>query len=233
MKQYLPLIFTILTVFGNYYIPILNKANVKDINEDNKLYAQPAGYTFSIWGIIYTGLIYLSYRLIVGKSTWENNILILYILSCIFNLLWMYLWTKNKIQISQIILFLIVISLSFLWVLNFKSNDNIVQNIIMMYIAWTVGASLLNIFIANFKNTVNNSKIIIYILSVVQILFQVFLYFTNNINYYNQSITFPLVGLWTGIGILANKNKNLGLTKNILPIISLISSIFHANKLNY
>ena len=52
MIKYLPLLFTLLTIFGNYYIPVLNKANVKDINNDKKFDAPPAGWTFSVWGMI-------------------------------------------------------------------------------------------------------------------------------------------------------------------------------------
>jgi hypothetical protein len=221
MNKYLPLFFTLLTIFGNYYIPILNKSSVKEISNNNKFDAQPAGWTFSIWGIIYMGLLFISYNIFTSKLKWNNKRTIVFILSCVFNLLWMYSWTKNKKNISQVLLFLIVISLSYLWILNIKSNDNIVQNIIMMYIAWTLGASLLNIFIVNFKNTTKNSKLIIYLLSVIQILFKILLYWKGNDTMRDQSLAFPLVGIWTGLGIAKNDSKNLGVVKNLLLITSI------------
>ena len=191
MQKYLPLIFTILTIFGNYRIPIMNKINVKDVSDNNKFESQPIGWTFSIWGLIYSGLIYISYKLATNKLYWDDKRINLFILSCLFNLAWMYFWTKNKKEISQFLLIGIVISLIYLWILNIESNDIVVQNIIMMYIAWTLGASLLNLFIVNFKNNINNSKLIIYLLSSIQILFKLLLYFKgNNIHccYHHNSI---------------------------------------------
>ena len=221
MNKYLPLFFTLLTIFGNYYIPILNKSSVKKISNNNKFDAQPAGWTFSIWGIIYIGLLFISYKIFIGKLYWNKNLTFLFVLSCIFNLLWMYSWTKNKKNVSQFLLLGIVISLSYLWILNVKSNDTIIQNIIMMYIAWTIGATLLNIFIVNFKNTKNNSKIIIYLLSAVQILFKILLYWKGSDMMKDQSLAFALVGLWTGLGIAKNDSKNLGVVKNLLLITSI------------
>ena len=221
MINLLPLLFTIITIFGNYYIPILNDVSVKDVSENNKFDAQPAGWTFSIWGIIYTGLLFLSYKIYSNQLIWDNSKIILYSLSCIFNLLWMYFWTKNKKNISQFLLIFIVITLCYLWVLNVDSGDIIVQNIIMMYIAWTVGASLLNIFIVNFKNTLNNSKMIIYLLSAFQLLFKLVIYLIDDNNLKKQSIAFHIVGLWTGLGIALNESKNLGIIKNLLLITSI------------
>ena len=104
----------------------------------------------------------------------------------------MYFWTKNKKNISQFLLIFIVITLCYLWILNVDSGDIIVQNIIMMYIAWTLGASLLNIFIVNFKNTLNNSKMIIYLLSVFQLLFRLIIYLIDDNNFKKQSIAFHI-----------------------------------------
>ena len=142
-----------------------------------------------------------------------------------FNLLWMYFWTKNKKNISQFLLIFIVITLCYLWILNVDSGDIIVQNIIMMYIAWTLGASLLNIFIVNFKNTLNNSKMIIYLLSVFQLLFRLIIYLIDDNNFKKQSIAPNIVGVWTGLGIALNESKNLGFIKNLLLITSILMFI--------
>ena len=39
MNKFLPLLFTLFTILGNYYIPILNKVSVKDISNNNKFEA--------------------------------------------------------------------------------------------------------------------------------------------------------------------------------------------------
>jgi hypothetical protein len=90
MNKNIPLIFTILTIFGNYYIPTINNNSVGFVAGENKLDAQPSGWTFSIWGFIYTALIYLTYKISQNKIVWSDGSISLYVLTCAFNLIWLY-----------------------------------------------------------------------------------------------------------------------------------------------
>lgn len=78
----------------------------------------PAGYAFSIWGIIYLGL--LGFVLYTGRSLFtkkeENDTIILevgwwFVISCIGNSLWVVAWLYNYTLVAAIIMFIVLISL--------------------------------------------------------------------------------------------------------------------------
>jgi hypothetical protein len=123
----------------------------------------------------------------------------------------------------------LVLSLFLLWNNNINiSNKKVYQNILSVYLAWTLGASLLNIFIVN-DNTVNGSKNVLYLVSAVQILWQIIYY--NKSEYLNDSLLLPLTGVWTGLGIALNDSNNLGVAKYFPLIISIGSTINHYNRI--
>jgi translocator protein len=228
MNKYIPLISTILTIFGNYYIPLLNNTNVGYVSK--KLEAQPAGWTFSIWGFIYTALIYLTYKITTNEISWSNNSILLYFLTCVFNVTWIYYWTKKRADISQYLLVGIVLLLFLIWNNNIGFSDKVIyQNIIAVYLSWTLGASLINIFIVNGSNNISSSKTIIYLISALQIIWQIVN--KNNITRLNDSLLFPVTATWTGLGIALNSSKNLGFLKYVPLIISAGSSINHYNNM--
>ena len=215
----LPLLITIITILGNYFIPLFNNTSIGNQSNINKLEASPAGWTFSIWTIIYISLLYLSYGLISGSLKWDNTSLLLFLLSSIGNLSWIYLWTSKNKFLAQFSLLLIVISLGLLWIRN-RGNNNIYQNIIALYLGWTLGALILNLFIVNYNN-INGSKIVIILLCLIQILWLLLLDKKNK----KESLAIMLVGIWTSLGILTNKSTKLKLYKYLLFIVMLISSI--------
>ena len=230
MNINLPLIATLLTIFGNYYIPKLNNKGLDFVPEEYKLDVQPANWTFSIWGVIYTALIYLTYKISKGDIVWSNNSIILYLFTCAFNVLWIYFWTDKKADISQYLLIGIVAALFILWNNNIGiSSKRIYQNILAIYLAWTLGASLINIYIVNGDNNEDSSKSIIYLVSAIQILWQIV--YRNDPSRLSDSLLFPVTGAWTGLGIALNNSTSLGYLKYLPLIISIGSSISHYNVL--
>lgn len=219
----IPLFITLITILGNYFIPKYNKSSIGGESDKNKLDVTPSGWTFSIWSIIYFGLLYLSVSIIIGNLKWDNNSIILFILSCIGNLLWIYLWTSKNKKLAQLSLLLIVLSLGLLWYNNINKSKNLIyQNIIALYFGWSLGALLLNIFIVNYNNIIG-SKIIVYLLCLIQLFWFLFLSYKNK----KQSWTIPFVGIWTGLGILTNDSIKLKYNKYILFIVSLVNLFFY------
>lgn len=78
----------------------------------------PAGVTFAIWGLIYILLLFFStYQLIIAfKGDREDKevvdkIGILFIISCIANITWIFAWHNIKILLSLVIILIILVSL--------------------------------------------------------------------------------------------------------------------------
>ena len=73
----------------------LNGQTTGEISDRFEVYFVPAGYVFSIWGLIYLGLIaYAIYQVLPAQR--ENpqlgRIGYLFALSCVANIIWLFLW---------------------------------------------------------------------------------------------------------------------------------------------
>jgi hypothetical protein len=81
----------------------LNGQSTGEISDRFKVYFVPAGYVFSIWGLIYLALIgYSIYQLLPSQR--ENprlqRIGWLYVLSCAANVAWLFLWHYEIFEIT-------------------------------------------------------------------------------------------------------------------------------------
>jgi hypothetical protein len=100
---------------------VFNGNTMKTISDKYHNYFTPAGYAFSIWGVIYLGLfgfVFYTGRSLFKKSdsnTSENNVVIKigwwFVLSCIANSLWVVFWLYDFIGISVILMVLLLFSL--------------------------------------------------------------------------------------------------------------------------
>ncbi|XP_071769152.1 uncharacterized protein LOC139922519 [Centroberyx gerrardi] len=129
----------------------------------------PAGWTFSIWGVIYTWLtlmvIYLTTY--VFRGSWALCLLPLgfygsWLASMVMNMIWLLLWDRELIMIALVVLALIAVSnysaLVFccyatdyygLWLQEYHRKDLaclkiLVQNGLALYTTWTSIATLIN-----------------------------------------------------------------------------------------
>ncbi len=96
---------------------LINGNTVGEISARYETYFTPAGYAFSIWSLIYIGL--LAFAIYQGRSLFnkekEDDIVLQiswwFIVSCIANSLWVIAWLCNYIGISVLIMILLLFSL--------------------------------------------------------------------------------------------------------------------------
>ena len=228
MKSYYPLLATIFTTAGNYIIPSITGKSIGGV-AGTQLEASPASWAFSIWGFIYIGLLHVTSKIADNTIKWNNMSIALYIISCVLNLSWIYCWLTERLKISPFLLSGIAFTLTVLWFININSSEKrIYQNIISAYVAWTVGASVLNFFIVYGSDNVKSSKYIIYLLSASQILWQIF----QNGDSARDSLSFPIVGVWTGLAIVTNDSVKLNGLKGLPFIVSILCSLYHYTKID-
>lgn len=122
MKKILPLangIALMITIAINYLsnTGILNGNTMKTVSDKYFNYFTPAGYAFSIWGLIYLGL--LGFVIYTGRSLFkkdaEDPILSKigwwFVLSCIANSLWVFAWLYDYTGVSVLIMIAILVCL--------------------------------------------------------------------------------------------------------------------------
>jgi translocator protein len=83
----------------------LNGQTTGEISDRFPIPITPAGYVFSIWGLIYLGLIgYIGYQATPGQKTNQRlrRIGPWFILSCIANISWILLWHYNHYKFTLI-----------------------------------------------------------------------------------------------------------------------------------
>ena len=109
----------IATIIVNYLsnTGVFNGNTMKTISDKYHNYFTPAGYAFSIWGLIYIGL--LAFVIYTGgglfkKATDEWPIVEIgwwFVISCVANSLWVVAWLYDYIGISVVLMIVLLFSL--------------------------------------------------------------------------------------------------------------------------
>lgn len=111
----------------------------------------PAGFTFSIWGLIYLGLtLYVIYQALPSQR--ENSVLTelgkWFILSCAFNTSWIFAWHFEYIFISLVLMVGILISLVQCYRTIKQSSETLSLVVTLpfsIYVGWITVATIANI----------------------------------------------------------------------------------------
>jgi benzodiazapine receptor len=86
----------------------LNGVTTAEVSDIYFTLVTPAGYVFSIWGVIYTLLlIFAVFQALPSQreKPFLQQISVLFILSSVFNVLWLFLWHYDQIVLSVALMF--------------------------------------------------------------------------------------------------------------------------------
>jgi benzodiazapine receptor len=229
MEQYLPVGITLLTIISNAL-----GDNIKEVSDKYKITSKititPAPFTFSIWGLIYGLLIYVTfthYKDILYTQTKYGSIFSLFVFSAILNALWIQVWGKS-LELSSVILILLAFILIIITIeLNKATSNKLLIYTFGIYTAWVIVASLINLstMLVN-KNILDNKIIKLIIVGILTLLPFLIKYIFNNL-FSNEKFIFIipmlLTFIWASIGIIMNGDNNLIF---IAPILSSTLNIF-------
>lgn len=207
------------TIIINYLsnTGLLNNTTIGEVSNNYKSLFTPAGYTFSIWGIIY--LLLLGFVIYQGRSlfvTVKTDDFVLktgwwFMLSCLFNSLWVFAWIYEYTGWSCVFIFLLLAALLKIVVNNRMELDDQPFPIIafvwwpfVIYSGWVTVASIANVSTYLVKigwDGFGLSDVIwTSILISIAVLINVYVTWKRNMR------EFALVGAWALVGIAyANK----------------------------
>lgn len=112
----------------------------------------PAGYAFTIWSLIYIGMIAFSiYQILPAKVTQFRSVRTLYILSCLLNCAWIYFWHREALGICLGLITALLFSL-FLIMWQFRGKSPAREALFTkapfgLYAGWVTAATLVNLAI--------------------------------------------------------------------------------------
>ncbi len=206
----------------------LNGVDTGAISDKYPTPVTPAGYAFSIWTLIYIGLIAFSiWQLLPANRARFANIRSFYILSCALNCGWLYMWHTDQIAICSLLLFLLAVTLFFIN-LYLKRKEGMgdywfVKAPFGLYFGWVTAATLVNFAILLVYWRVELSEVAWVITSVVLILVAAAfgVLFRIRLNNY----LYPLAIAWAvaAIGVKQSGNTAVVVASAIALIACLIA----------
>ena len=115
-RKHLPLIATIVVIGVNAAANIapINGYSTGGLSDLNPTGFTPAGWVFSIWGLIYLGLVAFSLFQSFGSSAdikRGEQIIALYALSAVANISWIFSWHYRQVELSFVVMLVLFGSL--------------------------------------------------------------------------------------------------------------------------
>ncbi len=156
LRQFAVIFVTILTITVNALANILpiNGLETGVISDNFPVLFTPAGYVFSIWGLIYTGLIaYTIYQALPSQRANPRLRAIgwLYVVSGLANSLWIFLWHYLQFGWSVLVIAVVLVSLALIYARLYPSRWSVSRGELWtthipfsVYLGWLTVATVAN-----------------------------------------------------------------------------------------
>lgn len=211
------------TIFINYLsnTGIMNGKTIGSISDNIKSLFTPAGYAFSIWGLIYSllfGFIFYQGRSLFKKNINDDFILKInywFIISCVANCLWIFSWVYEYTGISCLFIFMLLFSiLKIIFNNNLQIEKTSKSRLLFLnlpfviYGGWVTVASMANVSSFLVKLNWNGFNISPILWTIIMIIIATVI---NIIVVYKRNMyAFAFVGTWAliAIGVANQTNEN-------------------------
>lgn len=156
VRQWLVLAAVLVTIIINALANILplNGITTGEISDKFPVYFVPAGYVFSIWGLIYLGLVaFAVYQVLPAQRdnprlravSWP------FLVSCLANIAWLFLWHYQQFVWTILAMVILLISLIVIYLLLGRSGEKVppaerwlVHLPFSIYLGWISVATIAN-----------------------------------------------------------------------------------------
>jgi len=212
---------------------LLGGKNTARISDNNPTLITPAGYVFSIWGVIYLllGIFVVFQALQSGKAKdYQKRIDSLFALSSLLNITWLFLWQYEFLSLSVVLMFLLLLTLIAIYLrLGIgKSQVSLREKLAVhtpfsVYLGWITIASIANVAVtlvsANWNGLGIAPETWVGLIIVVALLIALLVLGTR------KDLAYGLVIIWALIGIAVNQygHPNLVITAEIGAILVAIA----------
>ena len=212
---------------------ILGGKLTAEISDANPTLITPAGYVFSIWGIIYILLgafvVFQALPSQQGKG-FQKSVGWLFVLSSIANIVWLFFWQFEYLGFSVVVIFLLLATLILIYLrLNIgKSEVSLREKMAVhvpfsVYLGWITIASIANVSV--FLVSVNWDGLGISAETWATLIIIVALIITVLVLATRKDIAYSLVIIWAlvGIAVKQSENQNIVTLTQASAIIVLIA----------
>ena len=193
---------------------LINGVNSGEVSDMYPTMVTPAGFTFAIWGIIYTLLLlFIVYQLLQSNknSSFVNQIGLLFALSGVLNISWLFLWHYELMIYSLIIMLLLLVDLALIYLRLGIGGDSVsfkekvfVHVPFSTYFGWISIATIANVSVT--LTAIGWQGFGIESSSWALIIICIALLLSLAMLMRKKDLIFCLVVLWAFLGILVNQS---------------------------
>lgn len=217
---------------------VLNGKTTGEISDLYPTLVTPAGYVFSIWGFIYILLmVFVVFQVLPSQKekAFQKEVGVLFVLSSIFNVTWLFLWQYEQITSSVIAMFALLAALIMIYLrLNIgKSSVSLREKLCVhlpfsVYLGWITVASIANVAAAlvsiNWDGFGVSDVTWAVLVIVVALIITLLVVFTR------RDVAYGLVIIWAlaGIAVKQSETQNIVTTAEISAVVvavALVSAI--------
>lgn len=229
IRSVLVLVATIATILFNGLAGAgyVNGVTPEVISNKYPTILTPAGYAFSIWSLIYLGLMAFSIlQLLPANLRRFRAVRSLYILSCVFNCAWIYFFHHDQIGVCLAVIVLLWVSLLLIKVklagCATTTETWLMQAPLGIYFGWVTAAGLVNVMV--FLKYIDLPAASSSILGSVLILFAAVCAVVVRLKLLN--FFYPLAIAWalTGIAVKQSGNTAIVVSAAVGVVICLITT---------
>ncbi len=203
-----------LVVNGLAGTTLLGGRTTAEVSNTYSTLVTPAGYVFAIWGIIYTLLfLFVAYQAFPSQrsSRIQQKISFLFILSCVFNVAWLFLWQYDYITWSVILMLALLTTLGAIYLrigsgsakvtLKEKAFANLPFSV---YLGWITIATFANVAAAMSQAgwimwTAADATLGIALLAILLVI-------VLGVVTVKKDIAYGLVAVWALVGVAVNQS---------------------------
>ncbi len=208
---------------------ILGGKNTAQISDANPTLITPAGYVFSIWGVIYILLgVFVVFQALPNEKgkEYQKRIGWLFVLSSVLNIAWLFLWQFEYLSLSVVLMFLLLATLIAIYLrLNIgKSTASLREKLAVhlpfsVYLGWITIASIANVSVTlvsvNWDCFGISPETWATLIVIVALLITLLVIATR------KDVAYGLVIIWAlvGIAVKQSENQNIVMITEISAII--------------
>ncbi|WP_416731662.1 TspO/MBR family protein [Fictibacillus sp. JL2B1089] len=193
-------------IFVNYLANALplNGRTTGELSAKYDVLITPAGYVFSIWGLIYVLLTIWVIIQVLPKNRNEpvyESIGLWFVLNCILNCTWIFVWHHELLGLSWIVMIGLLLSLIMIYtkIQNQDNKSSFMRLPFSVYLGWISVATIVNTAVVLKYSGWNGFGLSSVTWTVIMLLVGTGLaiFFTL----VNKDVIYPLVFVWAYVGI--------------------------------
>ncbi len=205
-----------------------------EISDTNPTLITPAGYVFSIWGVIYVLLgIFVVFQALPSQNTkdYHGRIGWLFVLSSLINIAWIFLWQFEILSLSVVLIFLLLVTLIAIYLrLDIgRSAAPLREKLAVhlpfsVYLGWITIASIANVSVTLVSVGWNTLDLSIQETWAVLIII-IALLITLLVIATRKDVAYGLVIIWALLGIAVKQSgyQNVAITAEIGAVVTAIA----------